>query len=112
MKSRIETVTMVAFSIFMAVSIIATASCRKNSRLLLSVPDADGWQRGEYVTLRRSHYHAGCGGQWLYRGQVERAGMSDTDRFFLHTCDKCGATNKVLNAQWPEHKREWRPTCE
>jgi hypothetical protein len=68
----------------------------------------DNWERGEYVTLRRSHMHEGCGGAWMFIGKSELAPLSDKDRFNTHVCDKCQATNVVLNAVWPEHKREWR----
>ena len=73
--------------------------------------DESNWERGEYVTLRRAHYHEGCGGEWRYSGQSEVAPFSERDRFNLHTCSRCGETNKVLNAIWPEHRREWRSAC-
>jgi hypothetical protein len=69
---------------------------------------SDGWERGEYVTLRKSLNH-GCGGQLIFNGRATPAPYSEGVNFCEHVCDKCGATNQVLNATWPKHKQEWRP---
>lgn len=71
-------------------------------------PASDGWERGEFVTLRRVYPHKMCGGQLVFNGQAERAPYSDKDFFCTHVCDNCGQTNQILNAQWPQYKQEWR----
>jgi hypothetical protein len=68
----------------------------------------DEWQQGEFITLRRIYPHQRCGGQMTYNGKSERAPYSETDFFNTHVCDLCGATNQILNATWPQYKREWR----
>lgn len=66
------------------------------------------WQQGDFVTYRRIYPHQRCGGQMVFNGKSERAPYSETDRFYDHVCDKCSTTNQILNATWPQYKREWR----
>jgi len=66
------------------------------------------WQRGEFVTLRRIYPHQRCGGQMVFNGQSVPAPYSEKERFYTHVCDQCGVTNQILNATWPQYKREWR----
>jgi hypothetical protein len=66
------------------------------------------WQEGEYVTYRRVYPHQRCGGHLVFNGQSTPAPYSDKECFYTHVCDKCSATNQILNTTWPQHKREWR----
>jgi hypothetical protein len=70
-------------------------------------PVLDGWIQGEFVTYRKTYDH-GCGGTLTFNGKTDRAPYSETDVFYTHVCDKCGTTNQMLNAHWPQFKREWR----
>jgi hypothetical protein len=66
------------------------------------------WQQGDFVTYRRIYPHQRCGGQMVFNGKSERAPYSEKDFFHTHVCDLCGTTNQILNATWPQYKREWR----
>jgi hypothetical protein len=68
----------------------------------------DEWQQGDFVTYRRIYPHQRCGGQMVFNGKSERAPYSENDYFHTHVCDLCGTTNQILNATWPQYKREWR----
>jgi hypothetical protein len=70
-------------------------------------PALEGWERGEYDTYRKTLKHE-CGGQFVFNGHAKPAPYCDGVNFCEHVCDKCNATNQVLNATWPQHKREWR----
>jgi hypothetical protein len=66
------------------------------------------WQQGDFITYRRIHPHQPCGGQLVFNGHSTRAPYSETDVFYDHVCDRCSTTNQILNATWPQFKREWR----
>lgn len=68
----------------------------------------DEWQQGDFITYRRIYPHQRCGGQMVFNGKSERAPYSEKDFFHTHICDLCGTTNQILNATWPQYKREWR----
>jgi hypothetical protein len=68
----------------------------------------DEWQQGDFVTYRRIYPHQRCGGQMVFNGKSDRAPYSENDRFYDHVCDRCNVTNQILNATWPQYKREWR----
>jgi hypothetical protein len=65
------------------------------------------WQEGEFVTFRKTLPHE-CGGQLVFNGTSKPAPYTERGNFFNHVCDKCSATNSVLNATWPQYKQEWR----
>lgn len=67
----------------------------------------DGWEQGEFITYRKTYAHS-CGGTLTFNGKSERAPYSENDVFYTHVCDKCNVTNQMLNAHWPQFKREWR----
>lgn len=72
------------------------------------VQEVNEWEQGEFVTLRKSLPHAGCPGQLVFNGQAKPAPYSEREHFYTHVCDKCSATNQILNATWPQYKQEWR----
>jgi hypothetical protein len=74
----------------------------------LTLPD--GWHSGDFVTYRKVYPHKLCfkDGNMVFNGRTDRAPYSETDVFYTHVCDKCGVTNQMLNAHWPQFKREWR----
>lgn len=88
---------------FFAVSIV-----RKESKQLQKTSTLDGWSAGEWITYRKQLPHGGCSGSLTFNGQSTPAPFSETERFYTHVCDKCSATNSILNATWPQFKREWR----
>jgi hypothetical protein len=71
-------------------------------------PAIDGWSAGEWITYRKQLPHGGCSGSLTFNGQSTAAPFSETERFYTHVCDTCNATNNILNATWPQFKREWR----
>lgn len=71
-------------------------------------PRTDDWQRGEFVAFRMAYTHQQCGGHLVFNGQAKPAPYSEKEFFYTHVCDKCGATNQILNATWPQFKQEWR----
>ena len=73
--------------------------------------DRDGWERGEYVVYRKHYRHEECGGNLVFNGRTDAAPLSANSRFYEHVCDTCSQTNRMLDQQWPKHKREWRPAC-
>lgn len=75
---------------------------------LKAVQEANEWEKGEFVTFRKSLPHAGCTGQMIFNGQAKPAPYSEREQFYVHVCDKCSATNQILNATWPKYKQEWR----
>jgi len=91
---------------FLAIVLLALPFCGMSFKS--EVKATDEWQQGEFITLRRIYPHQRCGGQMVFNGHSERAPYSESDRFYDHVCDKCGATNQILNATWPQYKREWR----
>lgn len=68
---------------------------------------ANEWEQGEFVTFRKTLLHE-CGGQLVFNGRSKPAPYCESDNFCEHVCDKCSATNQVLNATWPKYKNEWR----
>jgi hypothetical protein len=88
---------------FFSVSIV-----RKESKQLQKPTTIDGWTVGEWITYRKQLPHGGCSGYLTFNGQSTAAPFSETERFYTHVCDKCSATNNILNATWPQFKREWR----
>ena len=69
---------------------------------------SEEWQQGDLITYRRIYPHQRCGGQMVFNGKSTVAPYSETERFYDHVCDRCGATNQILNQTWPQFKREWR----
>jgi hypothetical protein len=89
--------------------LVAIKDIDSTGKLIDEKPTADDeWQQGDFVTYRRIYPHQRCGGQMVFNGKSERAPYSETDRFYDHVCDKCSTTNQILNATWPQYKREWR----
>jgi hypothetical protein len=66
------------------------------------------WEQGQFVTFKRIYPHQRCGGQLVFNGQSKPATYSEKESFYTHVCDKCSATNEILNATWPKYKQEWR----
>ena len=94
-------------------------SCREKERIqssespgglsvLKGVRGEDVWQKGEFITFRKAFAHDQCPGNLVFIGEVKPAPYSEKDYFYTHVCDVCSATNQILNAQWPQYKREWR----
>lgn len=81
--------------------------CRSEKHVA-SIESTDEWQQGDFITYRRIHPHQSCGGQLIFNGKSTVAPYSETERFYDHVCDRCGTTNQILNATWPQYKREWR----
>jgi len=90
------------------VSFFSVSIVRKESKQLQKPSTIDGWTAGEWIMYRKQLSHGGCSGFLTFNGQSTPAPYSETERFYTHVCDKCGATNNILNATWPQYKREWR----
>lgn len=71
-------------------------------------PVSDLWEIGEFVQYRKAYPHGRCGGQMVFNGKATPAPYSEKEYFYTHVCDKCGETNQILNATWPQYKQEWR----
>jgi len=71
-------------------------------------PSPADWREGEFVMYRKQLPHQSCSGFLVFNGQSTPAPYSETERFYTHVCDKCSATNNILNTTWPQVKREWR----
>jgi hypothetical protein len=71
-------------------------------------PNQADWREGEFVMYRKQLPHQSCAGFLVFNGQSKPAPYSETERFYTHVCDKCSATNSILNTTWPQVKREWR----
>lgn len=80
----------------------------KLSELFDEKPATNEWEQGEFITFRKTLSHDGCIGQMVFNGQSKPAPYCETQRFYTHVCDKCSATNQILNATWPQYKQEWR----
>jgi hypothetical protein len=93
-----------AFAFFLPVWLLE----RREKNQVPSVTSTSDWQQGDFITYRRIYPHQSCGGQMIFNGKSAVAPYSETERFYDHVCDRCGTTNQILNATWPQYKREWR----